>query len=209
MRQRRGVPEVSREDAIGDQLLDMADALIARTFELSEGQAGLPIGRIKLLGAPAGVPFRLKGRQHAGDLGEIDTIGARVRAGVGGNLDPAARNHVGDDLGDVADAVVVLGAADIERLIADAPLRRFERGDEGARDVLDMHDRAPGRPVGFEVNQPCGDRPGHEVIEHDVEPECEATGRRRSPGADKWGKSRCRRTRQCRAPPAPWTCHKA
>ena len=33
-----GVPEVSRDNAIGDQLLDMADALVTRTFELFECQ---------------------------------------------------------------------------------------------------------------------------------------------------------------------------
>src|SRR5262245_62146584 len=126
------VPEVSRDDAIGDQLLDMADALVARTFELSQFQPTAPIGRIKLLGATAGVPLRLKSRQHTDDLAEIDTIGSRVRTGVGCHLDPAARHHARDDLGDVADTVVVLCAPDIERLIADALLRSFEGGDERA-----------------------------------------------------------------------------
>ena len=142
----------------------------------------MPIGCKKLLGAAASVPLRLKGRQHAGDLGEVDAIGTRVGACVGGKLDPAARHHVGDDLGDVADAIVVLGAADIECLVVDAPHRRLERGDEGARDVLDMDDRSPGRPVGFKVNQACGDRPGHEVVEHDVESNAgrQAVGGRRA-----------------------------
>ena len=98
MRQQRGVPEVRREHAIGDQLLHVADALITRTFELLEGQAGPPIGRIKLLGATASVPLGLKGRQHTGYLGEVDTIGTRVRTGVGGKLNTATRDHIGDDL---------------------------------------------------------------------------------------------------------------
>ena len=144
------MPQIRRQHAIADQLLNMADALVARALELSERQAGPPIGGKELLGATAGVPLRLKGRQHAGDLGEIDAIGALVRTGVGRHLDPAARHHIGDDLGDVADAIIVRGAADIERLVVHALLGRFEGGDEGAGDVLDMHDRTPGRPVRLE-----------------------------------------------------------
>ena len=36
-----GVPEVRREHAVGDQLLDVADALVTRTLELLEGEPGL------------------------------------------------------------------------------------------------------------------------------------------------------------------------
>ena len=63
----------------------------------------------------------------------------------------------------------MLGAADIERLIEDALLGRFERGDEGAGDVLDMHDRPPGRSVRLKIDEPSGHRPGHQVVEHDIE----------------------------------------
>ena len=38
---RRAMPQVIREDAVGDQLLDMADALVARTLELLERQRRL------------------------------------------------------------------------------------------------------------------------------------------------------------------------
>ena len=113
--------QIRRENAIADQLLDVADALVARPLELVERQPGLAIGGVELLGAAARVPLRLEGRQHAGDLVEADAVGALVGPGVRRHLDPAARHHVRDDLGDVADAVIVRGAADIERLVVDTP----------------------------------------------------------------------------------------
>ena len=57
----------------------------------------------------------------------------------------------------------MLGAADVERLIENALLGRFECGDEGAGDILDMHDRPPGRSV-LEIDEPSGYRPGNQVL---------------------------------------------
>ena len=63
----------------------------------------------------------------------------------------------------------MLGAADVERLIENALLGGFECGDEGAGDILDMHDRPPGRSVRLEIDEPSGHRPGNQVVEHDIE----------------------------------------
>src|SRR5258705_12897843 len=43
--------EVVSEDAVGDQLLDVADALVARPLELLERELRLAIGVVDLLGA--------------------------------------------------------------------------------------------------------------------------------------------------------------
>ena len=145
--------QVVSEDAVGDQLLDVADALVARSLELLERQLRLAIGVVELLGAAPRIPLRLEGGQHARDLVEVDAVGARVGARIRSDLEPAARNHVGDDRGDIADAVIVRGLADIECLIEDQVLRRFERRDEGARDVFDVDDRPPGRSIGLQIDE--------------------------------------------------------
>ena len=44
------------EDAVGHQLLDMADALVARPLELLQRQAGLAVGGVELLGAACARP---------------------------------------------------------------------------------------------------------------------------------------------------------
>ncbi len=64
-RWRAGGPRAGRQ---GDQLLDMADALIIAALELFKRPAGLPIGCKQLLGAPEGVPLRLKAGSRRGML---------------------------------------------------------------------------------------------------------------------------------------------
>ncbi len=48
-----------------------------------------------------------------------------------------------DDLGNVADAVVLLGVADVERLVVHGVTVGFHQHTERPRDVLDVHQRAP------------------------------------------------------------------
>ena len=57
---RSDVPQSSFEDAVGHQLLDVADALVARAFELLERQLRGAIGLVELLGALARIPLRLE-----------------------------------------------------------------------------------------------------------------------------------------------------
>ena len=130
----------------------MANALIARPFELFEGKLGRSIGGIELLGATSRVPLRLEGRQLASDLLEADAVGSLVRSGVRRHFDAAARHDAGNDLGDVAHAIIVRGRAHVEGLIEDHFFRRLERGNEGAGDVLDMRDRPPGRSIRLEID---------------------------------------------------------
>jgi hypothetical protein len=64
------VPEVRREHAVADQLLNVADALVTRALELSESETRRPIGD-KNCSAPR------RASQHTGDTSE--TISAIMR----------------------------------------------------------------------------------------------------------------------------------
>src|SRR5690349_3409436 len=68
----RPVAQVGIEDAFGKQLVDVADALVARPLEFLQRDAGGAIGLIELFGALLRVPLRLEGRQMALDLLEAD-----------------------------------------------------------------------------------------------------------------------------------------
>ena len=52
--------QIAVQNAVGHQLPDMGDALVARPLELLERQAGRAVGGVKLLGALARVPLRLE-----------------------------------------------------------------------------------------------------------------------------------------------------
>ena len=112
--------QIRPENPVGHQLLDVTDPLIARPLELVQRQPGLAVGLIELLGTASRIPLRLEFRQRAGDLLEADAVGARIRSGIRREFEAAAGHHIGDDLRQIADAVIVLAVADIERLIANA-----------------------------------------------------------------------------------------
>ena len=113
--------------------------------------------------------MRLEGRQHAGNLLEADAVGPLVRPGVRRHFDTAARHHVGNDLGDLAHAIIVAGVAHVERLVEHHLFGRIERGNERAGDILDMRDRPPGRSIRLEVDDAAGDGKGRQIVEDDVE----------------------------------------
>ena len=141
------VTQIPAEDAFFPQLLDVADPLITWPLELLYCQFRLAIGGVKLLCSLAHVPLRFEGRKHARDFLKADAIRPRVRTGVRRKLKTASGNDVGDDLGYLADAIVVRSLAYVERLVEDLVFRRLESGNEGARNILDMNDRTPGRAV--------------------------------------------------------------
>jgi hypothetical protein len=55
-------------------------------------------------------------------------------------------------LGDVPDLHVVLGPADVERLVVDQLARCLEHGEERPADVLDVHQRPPGSAVALQAH---------------------------------------------------------
>src|SRR3546814_12916868 len=83
----------------------------------------------------------------------------------------SVRHRVPHDLGDIADAIVLGGGADVEDLAVHGLARRLERGEEGAADVGDMNERTPGRPVALEEHAPGREGVRRQVVQHEVEPE--------------------------------------
>src|SRR5262245_25095435 len=148
---------------------DMADQLEARPLEFLQRKARTGVGRVELPGARHCIPLRLEPWEYPGDLVEADTVGARVRSGIGGEFEAAVRNHLGDDLGNLADPVIVPCLADVEGLVVDLFARRLQPGDECTGNVLDVNNRPPWTAVGLEQNDPLGDRPGDEIVEDNVE----------------------------------------
>ena len=165
----RQSPQIAVDDAAGHQHLDMADALIARAFEFLQRQAGGAIGLVKLLGPAACIPFRAESRQRGLNLGETHTIGARIGPGIGREFQPAAGHDIGDDLREIANAVIVIAVPDIERLARHGLGGGLHCGQKGAGNILDMHDRAPGRAVRLQIDQPLRHCPGDKIVQHDVE----------------------------------------
>ena len=76
----------------------------------------MAVSLIKLFGAFTRVPLRLEGRDHSGDLVEIDAIGSRIRTGIGRIFNPAFRDNSARRL-----AICVGGNSgwsdDVERLV--------------------------------------------------------------------------------------------
>src|SRR5437773_1605609 len=144
----RGPPAQARvHTARGQQVLQVVDPLEPRSLAILEDETDAAIDGRELFSAPAGGPLRLELGQEPMDLLEIRPIAAGVRTAARRVLDAGARNDVPDDLGEIADPVVLGGLAHVERLVVDRVARRRQDGEKGAADVLDVHDRPPGLPV--------------------------------------------------------------
>src|SRR5882757_5425887 len=174
--------QIVGQDAIGDQFLDVADALVAWPLEFLMRQLRLTKRIAELLGSAPRIPLRLEGGQRTCDLAEVDTVGARVGTRIRTELELATRNHLRNDRSDIADAEVVCGLADVERLIGDQDLRCSERRDEGARNIFNMDDRPPRRSIRFQIDETLGHRPSHQIVEYDIETDAwrDAVGGRRA-----------------------------
>src|SRR5262245_51577746 len=97
------------------------------------------------------------------DFVEAHTIRARIRSSIVRKFDRTPGNDTGDDLGQVPDSIVMGGLTDVERLIEDDARRCLERGNESARDILDMHNWAPRRPVRFQMDLSRRECPGNKI----------------------------------------------
>src|SRR5262245_29042803 len=101
------MPQVGIENSVGQQALDVTDALIPRAFELFEGDARSAISLVELFGALLRIPLRFELRQPASNLFETHAIGPRVGTSIVGKLNLAAGHDVGNDLREIADLIVV------------------------------------------------------------------------------------------------------
>ena len=124
--------------------------------------------RSQLLHAGTDRPLRLELGQGAGELAAVHPIAARIRATALGVADVAAGHDVLHHLGEIADAVVLFGAADVERLVVHHCARRVQHGEKGAGDILDVHQRSPGCAVAQDQHVPGRVGNADEVVDDDV-----------------------------------------
>src|SRR5690349_134650 len=101
-------------------------------------------------------------------LAEVHAVAARVRSSTGGKGNSGTRNGRRHDLRQLADAIVLLIAANVEHLVVDELARRLENREEGSRYVRNVDDRTPRRTVALQHHLFGGERPGHEVVEDQV-----------------------------------------
>ncbi len=80
-----------------------------------------------------------------------------------------ATGNFRNDVGQLADAVVFGGLADVKGLVVNRFARRFQHCDHGGNDVADVHDRPPGRAVTLDVHAASGIGRRHQVIQHNVQ----------------------------------------
>src|SRR5215213_1748812 len=116
---RRSTPAQTGVEPVGsEQLPDPGDPLEPGPGEVGGGQPVLLERLVELLDALADGPAQLQ-PGHARHLGAVHPVAAQVRPGALGEGDLAARDDLADHLGDLADAVVLLGPAHVEGLVVD------------------------------------------------------------------------------------------
>src|SRR5512132_3257673 len=118
--------EIRVEPARLQQRANAGDPLEPPAGEVAGAQAVLLKRRIQLFDALAHRPTQLDSWQ-SGQLAAVDAVATHVRTGALGEADLAARHYLADQLGDLADAIVVLGAANVEGLVVDKIARRVEQ----------------------------------------------------------------------------------
>ncbi len=88
-----------------------ADSYVTPLLDICEGEARFTIGIVKFLSPHSGRPLRTKRRDHTGHLVEADSIASSVRASAGSIFNPAIGNDIGHNVGDLADAEILIIAA--------------------------------------------------------------------------------------------------
>ncbi|MDT4866440.1 hypothetical protein FQZ97_1012950 [compost metagenome] len=126
--------------------------------------------------------MRLGLRQNARQFFKANPVRARIGPCIICILDPAIRNIVCNNAGNIADTVIMLGRTHIERFIEDLFTRCFHCRIKRTRDIANMHNRSPRCTVGFKVDKPLGNCPSNQIVQHNVETQewRNAVGSRRS-----------------------------
>src|SRR5438552_4127020 len=98
---------------------------------------------VELFDAAADRPLGPEAGQMPRQLAAVDPVASRVWAAAFGVPHHAVRDHLLDHPNDVVDLIVLVGGADIERLVVDRLTRRFKHCKKGARDVFDVDQWTP------------------------------------------------------------------
>ena len=102
------------------------------------------------------------------DLVAVDAVAPLIGRSVGRILDIAAGHGLGDDLGKFAHPVVLRGTADVKRFAMHQLARGGNHGGKGAGNIFNVGDGTPGRAIALKEDSLGGERPGGQVVEHQV-----------------------------------------
>src|SRR6185312_1487159 len=138
--------EILVDLARGEQVFELLQPGEGAVVEDLLGHLDLAEDIAQLGRAAFGRPLAAEVRQVLAYLGEGDAIAAGVAA-ARAEAQGATREFGCHDLGDLADAVVLLVAADVEDLVMHGLARRLEREADRLADVVDMDQRPPRRAV--------------------------------------------------------------
>src|SRR5215475_1481163 len=147
------------------------DTEILPALEFARGQSVGATGVVEFLSAFAGRPLRLEIRESAANFVAIHAIAALVRPTAGGVLDAAPGYNFRNDLGELADAIVLFRLSNVKRLIVYGVLGRFEHANHGRDDVANVHDGTPGCAVALDVDAAGSHGRGDEIVQYQVETE--------------------------------------
>src|SRR5271166_3922282 len=129
------------------QTANLADTDVASLLDIRGCESDGAIRIVEFLRAFARGPLRTECRKQTVDLVEVDAITTQIRTATGSILHAASGNDFGDNIGEFADAKVLVVAAYIESLVMYRFARCMEYGDNSRDDVADMDDGAPRRTV--------------------------------------------------------------
>src|SRR5262245_19368689 len=168
-RQRLGAPaQGSVKPAFALQLLNALDAQIFGSHEFKRSQSETPVGCVQLLDAAPHRPLRLEFGQRPRDLAAIDAITTEIGSAAFGVFDHAVWHYLANDFGNVANPVILLALAHVERLIMNRLARRMQDRKKRPADVLDMHQRTPRSAVALNHDLFRGVGVTNETVHHEV-----------------------------------------
>src|SRR6266568_6776738 len=117
-------PQIRSKVARAEQRLQLIDPAVARPFEVFDLEPDVLVSLVQLPCAFARIPFGSERRQDPRDLAEVRAVIAQIRSRALGEGDLAVGHGLVHDLGDLAYAVVLVVAADVEGLRAHKVFRR-------------------------------------------------------------------------------------
>src|SRR5262249_12776211 len=152
-----------------EQLLNLDHSNETALFQILKGKVDSAVSVVKLLGSQLGRPLRLETGQNALDFIAIYAVTALVGAAVGSKFDATAGNGLGNYRGQFANAIVLIGASNVENLLVHEFAWGTENADDRSDDVANMDDRAPRSSIAFDVDLPFRISPSNKVVEDNIE----------------------------------------
>src|SRR2546425_2093493 len=149
----------------------MVDALIARPLEVLDLQSSLLVGLVEFARAAPGIPFRPKRWKRLCNTAEIRPVATLVRPRVGGKFDATAGHGFLHNFREVANLVILLGASHVESLIVNHVNRCVQGRKESARNIFDVHDRAPRSAIALDEHSARRQSPRGQIVKHKVKSE--------------------------------------